>query len=51
MVLPTKTGLMATSAKVKKAKGDGFAYVGEDGVYNPVKSLLIGRDSSFEIVE
>ena len=47
----TKTGVMATSAKVKKAKGDGFDYVGEDGVYDPIKSLIIGRDSRIEVVE
>ena len=47
----TKSGLMATDAKVRKAKGDGYDFVGADGVYDPVKSLLIGRDSSIEIVE
>ena len=47
----TKTGLMATNAKVKKAKSEGFDYVGADGVYDPVKSLLIGRDSRIEVVE
>lgn len=47
----TKTGLMATNAKVRKAKGVGFDYVGEDGAYDPVKSLLIGRDNRVEIVD
>ena len=47
----TKTGLMATNAKVRKVKGDGYDFVGADGVYDPIKSLLIGRDSSIEIVE
>ena len=47
----TKSGLMATNAKVRKAKGDGYDFVGADGVYDPVKSLLIGRDSRIEVVE
>ena len=47
----TKTGVMVTNAKVKKAKGDGYDYVGADGAYDPVKSLLIGRDSTIEVVE
>ena len=47
----TKSGLMATNAKVKKAKGDGYDFVGADGSYDPVKSLLIGRDSRIEVVE
>ena len=47
----TKTGLMATNAKVKKAKGDGFDYVGEDGVYNPIKSIIMGADNRVEIVD
>ena len=47
----SKTGVMATNAKIRKTKGDGFDYVGEDGVYNPVKSLLIGRDNRVEIVD
>ena len=47
----TKTGVMATNAKVRKAKGDGYDFVGADGAYDPVKSLLIGRDSSIEVVE
>ena len=47
----TKSGLMATNAKVKKVKSEGFDYVGADGVYDPVKSLLIGRDSRIEVVE
>ena len=46
----TDTGAMATSAKVKKAKGQGFDFVGADGVYDPVKSLLIGRNSDVEVV-
>ena len=47
----TDTGVMATNAKVRKAKGDGYDFVGADGAYDPVKSLLIGRDSSIEVVE
>ena len=47
----TGTGVMATNAKIRKTKGDGFDYVGEDGAYDPVKSLLIGRDSSIEVVD
>ena len=47
----TKSGLMATNAKVRKAKGEGFDYVGADGVYDPVKSLLIGKNSGIEVVE
>jgi len=47
----TGTGVMATNAKIRKTKGDGYDYVGEDGAYDPVKSLLIGRDSSIEVVE
>ena len=47
----TDTGVMATNAKIRKTKGNGFDYVGADGVYDPVKSLLIGRDSSIEVVE
>ena len=47
----TDTGVMATNAKIRKTKGDGYDYVGADGAYDPVKSLLIGRDSSIEVVE
>ena len=47
----TDTGAMATSAKVKRAKGQGFDFVGADGVYDPVKSLLIGRNSDVEVVQ
>ena len=47
----TKSGLMATNAKVGKTKGDGYDFVGADGVYDPVKSLLIGRDRRIEVVE
>lgn len=47
----TKTGLMATNARVKKARGEGFDYVGEDGVYNPIKSFIMGADNRVEIVE
>ena len=46
----TDTGAMATSAKVKKAKGQGFDYVGADGVYNPALSLLYANDNTIEIV-
>ena len=46
----TDTGAMATSAKVKKVKGQGFDYVGADGVYRPVLSLLKENDSSIEMV-
>ena len=47
----TKTGLTATNAKVKKAKGEGFDYVGADGAYDPVKSLFASRLEGIEIVE
>ena len=47
----TGTGVMATNAKIRKTKGDGYDYVGADGAYDPVKSLLIGRDSGIEVVE
>ena len=47
----TKTGVMAANAKVRKAKGGGFDYVGSDGVYDPVKSLFASRLEGIEIVE
>lgn len=47
----TKTGLMATSAKVRKAKGEGFDYVGEDGAFDSFKSLLQRFPERTEIVE
>ena len=47
----TKTGLMATGAKVKKAKGEGFDYVGEDGAFDSFKSLLQRFPERTEIVE
>ena len=47
----TGTGVMATNAKIRKAKGNGFDYVGADGVYSPVLSLIKEKDSSIEIVE
>ena len=47
----TKSGLMATNAKVRKAKGDGYDFVGADGVYNPIKSIIMGADNRVEIVE
>ena len=46
----TKTGVMATNAKVKKVKSSGYDYVGADGVYSPVLSLIKEKDSSIEIV-
>lgn len=46
----TDTGAMATSAKIKKAKGQGFDYVGADGAYNPALSLLYANDNTIEIV-
>ena len=47
----TKTGLMATNAKVKKAKGEGFDYVGEDGAYDGFKSLFTKWTDRVEVVE
>ena len=47
----TKTGLMATNAKVRKAKGEGFDYVGEDGAFDSFKSLLQRFPERVEIVE
>lgn len=47
----TKTGLMATNAKVRKAKGEGFDYVGEDGAFDSFKSLLQKFPERTEIVE
>ena len=47
----TDTGVMATNAKIKKTKGDGYDYVGSDGVYDPVKSLFASRLEGIEIVE
>ena len=47
----TGTGVMATNAKIRKAKGQGFDYVSADGVYSPVLSLIKEKDSSIEIVE
>ena len=47
----TKTGLMATNAKVRKAKGEGFDYVGEDGAFDSFKSLLQRFPERTEIVE
>ena len=47
----TKTGLMATNAKVRKARGEGFDYVGEDGAFDSFKSLLQRFPERTEIVE
>jgi len=47
----TESGIMATNAKVKKAKGDGYDYVGADGAYNPVLSLLYNSNDRVEIVK
>lgn len=47
----TDSGIMATNAKVKKAKGDGYDYVGADGAYNPVLSLLYNSNDKVEIVK
>ena len=47
----TDTGVMATNAKIRKTKGDGYDYVGSDGVYDPVKSLFASRLEGIEIVE
>lgn len=47
----TDSGIMATNAKVKKAKGDGYDYVGADGAYNPVLSLLYNSNDRVEIVK
>lgn len=47
----TKTGLMATNAKVRKARGEGFDYVREDGAFDSFKSLLQRFPERVEIVE
>jgi len=45
-----KSGLMARNALVKQSKGDGYDYVGPDGVYNLEQSLIIKRNSGIEVV-
>ena len=45
-----KSGLMARNALVKRSKGDGYDYVGPDGIYNLEQSLIIKRNNGIDVV-
>ena len=47
----TGTGVMATNAKIRKTKGDGYDYVNEKGEFDSFKSLIPRENDRVEIVE